>query len=401
MKRGDVPATVGLVTRAIGLLSEGAFRTELLTELGIALAASSRPDDALDTLGRAVDEAVATGDRRGEVRARLELEHVRTPRTSQATGEALLAATSAAIPVLEAAGDDRWLGRAWLLAGWIQGGRFGHHSQREDATEKALVHYARSAWPTSTAAGALGNALYYGPTSVPAAIARCEELLSSVGTVHGRANVNVFLGGLVAQRGDFRAARELIQSARSAYEELGHQASALTYSGAILGDIYLLEADDAAGEETFRWVCEELERTYAYSHLASRAGDLAEALYRLGRLDEAAEWVEIAERHSAADDVDARLLWMPVRAKIAAQRGDLGAALRVVAEAARLSEATDALNRRAAIQLDLAEVASLAGRPSDATTALRRAVDLFETKGNLVGVALARSRLSDPMLVQT
>ena len=399
MKRGDVPATVGVLERAVALLSEGAFRSELLTELGIALAAASRPDDALDALRRAIDEAVAAGDRVGEVRARLELEHVRTPRTSQATGEALLAAAAAAIPVLETAGDDRWLGRAWLLAGWIQGGRFGRHKEREDAAERALVYYTRSAWPRSTAAGELGNALYYGPTSVPAAIARCEALLSSVETLHGRANVNVFLGGLFAQQGDFQAARELIQSARSSYEQLGHQASAATTSGAVLGDVYLLEGDNASAEATFQWICEELERTYAYSHLASRAGDMAEALYRLDRLDEAAEWVDIAEKHSAVDDIDARLLWMPVRAKVSARGGDFAAALSLVVDAVRMSEDTDALNRRAAIQLDLAEVTSLAGREAEARRALERALVLFEEKGNVVGVARTQVRMSGPVEV--
>jgi tetratricopeptide (TPR) repeat protein len=364
----------------------------------MALAASSRPDDALATLHQAIDEANATGDKVGEARARLELEYVRTPRTSQATGEALLATASSAIPVLEAAGDDRWLGRAWLLAGWIQGGRFGHHREREAAAEKALVCYARSAWPTSAAAGEIANALYYGPAPVEVAIERCEDLLrSGAETRHGRANVNVFLGGLLAQRGEFDAAQELIESARSTYEELGQRASVSTASAAVMGDIYLLSANDLAAESTFRWLCEELERTSAYSHLASRAGDLAEALYRLGRIDEAANWVDIAERHSAVDDVDARLLWMPVRAKIAARRGSLENAMAIVSEAARIGDDTDALNRRAMIQLGRSEVASLAGRAGDARHAIERAIELFEQKGNVAGVALARSHLSDPV----
>jgi tetratricopeptide (TPR) repeat protein len=400
MRRGDVPATTGLLGRAVALLPEGSGRCELLSEYGVALAASNRPDDALDALRRALDEATAAGDRVGEARARLELEYIRTPRTSQATGEALLATASAAIPVLEAAGEDRWLGRAWLLAGWIQGGRFGHHKEREDAAGRALLCYARSGWPTSAAAGEIANALYYGPAPVSAAIGRCEELLrSGAETRHGRANVTVFLGGLVAQRGEFEQGRDLIESARSTYEELGQKASAAIASAAVLGDVHLLGADDAAAEATFRWVCDELERTHAYSHLASRAGDLAEVLYRLGRVDEAADWVDIAEQHTSIDDVDARLLWMPVRGKIAARRGDLDAARHIVSEAARISESTDALNRRATIQLDLAEVASLASRPEDARTAFERAIALFEEKGNVVGVALARSRLKDPVLV--
>jgi DNA-binding SARP family transcriptional activator len=396
--RGDVPATIGLLGRAIAVLPEGPRRSQLLSELGIVLAAAGQPDEALDVLRRAADEAVTTSDRVGEVRARLELEYVRTPRTSGATGEALLDAASAAIPVLESAGDDRWLGRAWLLVGWIHGARHGRHKLREEAAERALTYYARSTWPTAAAAGELANALYYGPTPVPAAIERCEELLrSGADNRHGRANVGVFLGGLLGQTGAFEAARELIESARSTYEELGHRASAATTSAAILGDLYLLESEAVAAEATFRWVCEELERTYAYSHLASRAGDLAEALYRQERIDEAADWVAVAESHSAVDDLDARLLWMPVQAKIAARRGDLDEALALASNVVQISEETDGLNRRAAVQMDLGEVALLAGRASLARVAFERALGLFEKKGNVVGVALARSRMNDPV----
>ena len=93
----------------------------------------------------------------------------------------------------------------------------------------------------------------------------------------------------------------------------GKSASAATFSAAILGDVEFLAGDAIAAEATLRWLCGELEQTRGFSHLASRAGDLAEALYRLARFDEASAWIDVAERHSAADDVDARVLWMPVR----------------------------------------------------------------------------------------
>ncbi len=58
-----------------------------------------------------------------------------------------------------------------------------------------------------------------------------------------------------------------------------------------------------------------------YSHLASVAGDLAEALYRLDLVEEAREWTDVAEHHAAPDDLDALVLWMPVRAKVLARQG--------------------------------------------------------------------------------
>ena len=126
----------------------------------------------------------------------MELEYARLPRTSGATADALLDATSAAIPVLEAAGDDRCLGRAWLLAGWVHGGRRGQHKAREDAAEEALRCYKRTTWPASLCAGEIANALYYGPSPVAEAIDRCESLLrTEVTTRFGRANVERFSEG--------------------------------------------------------------------------------------------------------------------------------------------------------------------------------------------------------------
>jgi tetratricopeptide (TPR) repeat protein len=392
-KRADVPASIGLLRRAVSMLPPGTPpRGDLLCELGSTLDASGESENPGAVLERAIEEARVAGDRRVELRARMELEYVRLPRISGATADALLDAVSAAIPVLEAASDYRCLGRAWLLAGWVQGGRRGQHKAREEAAERALSYYRQSTWPSSTCAGEIANALYYGPTPVPAAIARCETLLRSEVTIrYGSANVEAYLGGLVAQAGDFDLARTLIESSRATYDELGHRTALATFSGVILADVELLADDSVAAEAILRWVCDELARTEAFSRLASRAGDLAEALYRQQRFEEAAEWIALGERHSAADDLDARLLLMPVRAKIAARRGDLDDAIALGSEAAALSESSDGLNRRAAIQMDLGEVLLLAGRGREAPHALRRAVALYEAKGNVIGAARVRS----------
>ena len=398
-KRGDVPAAIALLRRATLVLAQGMqLRGELLCELGIALAASGESGEAVEVLQGTIDESLDSDERLNEVRARIELEYVRLS-GSGATGDALLDATSQAIPVLEAAGDYRWLGRAWLLAGWVHGGRRGHHKTREKAAERALAYYKRSTWPTSTSAGEIANALYYGPKPVTEAIHRCAELLQhESANRHGRANIEVFLGGLVAQQGEFEEAKTLISAATATYEELGHRASRSMSAGAVLGDVELLEGDAIGAETTLRHLCEELERTHAYSHLASRAGDLAEALYRLGRLDESADWVAVGSRHTANDDLDARLLWLPVSAKIAARRGAVNEALAILSEAAALADTTDALNRSAAIQADTGEVLQLAGRASDASSAFRRAIELFRAKGNVVGAARVHALLRDPAL---
>jgi hypothetical protein len=93
--------------------------------------------------------------------------------------------------------------------------------------------------------------------------------------------------------------------------------------------------------------------------------------------------------HSADDDLDAQLLWMPVLAKLVAQSGNLEKAIALAVDAATRAEATDGLNRRAAVQIDLSEVLVMAGRSDDAKSALASAADLFEQKGNVVGMARA------------
>ena len=393
LKRGDMPATVNLLERATSLLPAAEpLRRELLCELGIALRTSGDGNTAEKVLGDAINSSQSAGDRRIELRARIEYEYVRLPRTPGTTADALLDATAEGIPIFETTGDHRSVGRAWLLVGFVRGARRGHHRARGEAAERALVHYKNSRWPTSTCLGEIAAALYYGPMPVPDAIARFEQLQQDdVSDRVGRANVDVFLGGLVAQRGDFDKARDLIASARATYEDLGQQTAAAMNCGMILGDVELLAGDAVAGAEVLTELCAELERVHAFSHLASRAGDLAEALYLLGRLDEAERWTHVAETHSATDDLDAQLLWMPVRAKVLARRGVHQAAEELAHDAVTLSDATDGLNRRAKGQRDLGEVLLLGGSAGEAGSAFERAIELYDQKGNLVGAARVRS----------
>ena len=294
--------------------------------------------------------------------------------------------------MFEAVGDDRSLGRAWLLTGYVRGGRRGDHKAWEDAAERALTYYVSSGWPTSTCLGELSNALYYGPTPVDVGIARCQDLLVREASDRAaRANVSAFMGGLLAQRGDFDEARELVGTARATYEDLGQRTAAANIPGLVLGDIELLARDAIAAERILSEVCAELEELGDWSHFASRAGDLAEAFYVRCDLDAAEAWTSVAEMRAPADDVEAQAFWRSVRAKVHAQRGDVAVAEQLAREAVHILGETDALNRRARTQCDLGEVLSLAGKNAEASAAFRRAVRLYEQKGNLVAAARARS----------
>ena len=401
LKRGDVRATTSLLGRATSLLPrDEPLRRELLCELGIGLRTSGDSAAAESTLEEAIASSQAAHDRRIELRGRIEYEYVRFLQESTRTGDALLDATTEGIPIFESVKDNRSLARAWLLAGFVLGAHRGQHKAGGEAAERAYAYYKSSHWPTATCLGQIAIALYYGPTSVPEAVTRCSELLDdAVSDRVGGANVQVFLGGLMAQRGNFDEARELVASAKATYEDLGQRTSVAIYCEAMLGEIELLADDAVAAELILRELCAELERTRALSHLASRAGDLAEALYSQGHLEDAEEWTLVGARHTAPDDLDAQLAWMPVRAKIAACRGVFEEAEAFVRNAVGLSEQSDALNRRASVQCDLGEVLRLMGRASDAASAFTRATELYEQKGNVVCAAKARVRHEDMALV--
>jgi tetratricopeptide (TPR) repeat protein len=255
-------------------------------------------------------------------------------------------------------------------------------------------------WPTSTCLGEIGYSLCYGPTPVSQAVRRCKELLDDQGSDQvGRASVQVFLAGLLSQSADFDGARGLLDSARGTYEELGNRLGATNYYLAMLGEVELLAGSADAAEKVLRELCAELMEMRDFSHLASRASDLAEALYRQGRIDEAETWIRTAEEHTAEDDLDAQVLWRAVGAKVLAARGQFEEAQTLAEDAVIRSNPSDALNRRARAHRDFGEVLQLGGKLEAAAGEFDRAVDLFLAKENTAGVALTRDLSESAVLV--
>ncbi len=394
LKRGDMPATVNLLERATSLIPLGDPSLPLLlSELSIALRTSGDSGRAIELLAGAIESARAAGDRRLELRARIEQEYVRLHTESGRTTDALRDATAEGIPLFDAAGDDRSLGRAWLLTGYYQGGLRSQHQDWLDAAERALVHYRRSGWPTSTCLGEIATALYYGPTPVPDAVARCERLLETEAPDRvGIANIAAYLGGLVAQRGEFDNARTHLSNAGVTFDELGQRTAIANVYRTVLAEIELLAGDLVAAVGILRELCAELEQQGDVNHLASRAGDLAEALYAQGHLDEADDWTQIAEAHTSMDDLDAALRWQPVRAMIRARHGENDEAVRLAQEAVRTAQSIDALNRCGRAHESLGEVLRLTGQPEAAASAFGQALGLYEQKGNLVAAARTQRR---------
>jgi DNA-binding SARP family transcriptional activator len=399
-KRSDTHAARSLLRRATALLaSDDPLSRELRCNLAIIEYGSGDPDTAVTLLEDVISEAAVAADEGTEAWARVELEYIGVRREHH-TADALLAAADAAVPVLEREGDFRAVGRALLFAGWVHGGHRADHASWLESAERAREYYSLAGRPGATPLGEIACAIYWGPTPVTEGIRRLEHLLGQERSdLVGSAYLRAFLGGLVAQQGDVERGRALVLAAHDALLELGHPAAALAYGATVLGEIDLLEGDGEAAERTLRRLCRELERRHDLSQLASRASDLAEALVLQEKIDEAYEWTLVAEQHAAPDDVNARMMWPPVRARILARRGELAAATKLAQEGVSFTDTSDDLNRRAEAYRDFGEVQQLAGRPADAAETFSRAIELFESKGNVVGAARVRSLQDDLALV--
>ena len=76
-----------------------------------------------------------------------------------------------------------------------------------------------------------------------------------------------------------------------------------------------------------------------------------------------------------------------------AHAGRYDEAVSVAREAVQLAERTDALNMQADILVDLAEVLRTAGHRHEADETMRKALALYERKGNLASAETCRAAL--------
>ncbi len=211
----------------------------------------------------------------------------------------------------------------------------------------------------------------------------------------GEANLRVFLGGLRAMAGDVEAGHRTVERAAETYSDLGHAASVAQWRAPVGADIALLAGDNGAAEQALVEACDALKRAGDMSTFSTRAAELAEALHRQGRYDEASMWVEAAATHAGEDDLTVEPIWRAVRAKLLARQGAFAEAEELAREGVELVDRTECLNRRAKVRLDLAEVLGFAGHTREAADALEEGIKLFEAKGNVAAVRQVRKTLQE------
>ena len=395
--RGDMPAAVGLLTRATRLLpAEDSGRLLLLSELVAALIEAGELAKAETTLREAEARAQMAGNELAVWRAIVARLGLGIWTGSVATHE-MVAKAEAAVAAFDRLGDELGLARSWHLLGLFRMWGVGDGAHADDAFRRALVHARRAGArleESHTSQWMLTDA-WFGSTGAAEGIRRCQEVLEQPGARNVEALAMTEVACFWAMGGRFDEAWASFGRGHEILEDLGQQLNVAGTSQEFF-DIAMLAGDPAAAEECLRSACEMLERMGEKGFLATRLGCLAEAVYAQGRFAEAEQICQQTEAMTANDpsDIDAQFRWRIVRAKVLARRGEHGAAEALARDAASLIAGTDWLNTRAGVQMDLAEVLRLAGRGDEARTAVEEALRLYEAKENLVAATRARTQLA-------
>ncbi len=150
-------------------------------------------------------------------------------------------------------------------------------------------------------------------------------------------------------------------------------------------EIHLLADNPVAAERTLRAVCDQLTQVGGKGPLANVTALLARTLLLQGRLDEAERAALTCQQTAPEVQLEAQIRGRLIQAVVQARRGQAAEAEQLAREAATRSEHTEQPDTRAQAMYDLAEVLGRAGRWEDAVAAARRARELWEGKGNLVG----------------
>jgi class 3 adenylate cyclase/tetratricopeptide (TPR) repeat protein len=399
-RRGDMPAAVGLLTRATLLLADDdRARLELAPDLGAALSDVGESTKADALLERTIADAEAVGDRRLEARARIVRSTIRMQLRPEGAVEDVARVAEKAISVFTDVGDEVGLAQAWSHVSRVHliSSRWGAATE---ALEQALVHARRAGAQREEAMilGQLALSLYWGPTPVPDAIERCEHMVAETGHHHTvEARVTVSIAGLEAMRGRFERARALYWRSKEILADLGLKPWLAAHTLA-LASVETLAGDPGAAEDELRFGVETLDELGLKSSFSTLASALARITFEQGRWEEAEQLVERARLAAASADIASEVLWRTTAAKLLAAKGELEAAERYARDAVALAEQTDALNLHADSLVDLADVLTSQGDEVGADAALTEAARLYRLKGNEVSERRALGLRSERVL---
>jgi class 3 adenylate cyclase len=381
--RSDNRAAAGLFDRALELLRPLRLDVELELDFAWALEQSDlrRAAEIADT---AAERARQSGDRPGEMLARVVAASYRTLFVDNPAFDHVEALGRAALALLEQAGDHAGLVRVWdVLAMGVANTRWQYEEQAH-AAEQALRH-ARLAGQPATGLFSLDMALVYGPRPADDALQALDAAMPEALAPRPLLHRAWLLAMLCRFDEAWRVAREASERLR---ELTGGESGEPQ-----LAEIATLAGDDEAAVSYLRAFCDRLQERGERSTLSTYAPRLGRSLCALGRYDEAEPLAQLGRDLGDNLDVATQAWWRQAQALVLAHRGEHAEAMSLAREAVAIAERTDALSFQGYALSDLGEALALAGRRDEAAAALEQALDRYERKRNLAMAAQVRDRL--------
>ena len=214
----DTAAAVGLLRRAVALvLADDSLRRPLEIELGYALKNEGNVAESIAVLTAVEDWARRSGDRRGELRASVELAWPRLI-SGEISAVGVRALADEAIPLFEAAGDFRAAGRAARARANADDMLMLYGAAVDDGI-RAAEFFERAGHPSFEFASQ-ASALTLGPVPVDIVLERVGSALAD--PTRSRAEwgyLHTHAGHLEAMRGSFATAREHVRQAERSHRE--------------------------------------------------------------------------------------------------------------------------------------------------------------------------------------
>jgi tetratricopeptide (TPR) repeat protein len=385
-------AAANLFRRSISLLSEQDPSRiplqpelgEVLIELGNFSEARAELTAAQAAAERAADPCIAASAQLLRMRIGL------FSAESGDVGEETLRMAEKAIPLFEAEGAHLELARVWRLIGLVHGiaARYG---QSTDAVSRSMKYARLEKDERLIARNATGlsSSTLLGPTPVPEAIAMCEEMIAEgVSDRQAESKILCTLAQLYAMSGEFEKARAHYRRGRSLLRDLGKGLIAAG-TGIDVLIVELLAGDLAGAEREVMPDYEFLSRAGETYRLSTLSALLSRVVRDQGRDDDALVFSQVAERVTAADDVDSQAKWRSIRAPILARAGKLSEAESLAREAVDLLAHSDAPQFRADTLSELASVLALSGKVEEGRKAIAEAISLYQSKGDIVSTGRA------------
>jgi tetratricopeptide (TPR) repeat protein len=390
--RRDLPGAVSLLDRARELLP--ASSAKVLFDLGVALWETGRIERAEAVIAEGVDAARAEGDRRLEWLAAVEFEFMRLDQDS--TGGVQQEARDVArraIEVFEPLGDDTGLAKAWLVMASAHNST-GEFTAMLQAAERAMEH-ARRAGDERVGLSAtlhVGSAFTWGPIPIREGLRRAEEIVARSNTPLFEAAGLRILAAMTGLNGQVDEARTLAARAAEIYREFGLMPTVAT-TAFVTGPLELSAGDPESAERVLRRSRDQLEEMGEHGWLSTMLAHHADALYELGRYEEAFAATERSDAVGAADDLATQIGWRSARAKVLAKWDHHSEAESLARDALAIADSTEGILWQANAYSALAEVMRTLGKEDAEQTALREALARYEAKGMPLHVDRVRRRL--------